>query len=350
MSGIKVCGICGVPKAFSKGNDWNGNGTITQHKNAENRLCFYEADGLTQLFGNVEALVGIPIDRIVIEAKRKAAYRYIKNMFPGYKRNIVRMVRSKVYENIADIAAVFGLGRYQLMDFKKGEYVRVFGRNIYCLPLLCGDLIATFNFVEGLPADLSIEEKNGGQEVTITTGSEYDEEMSSRLERKITPRKPGDYILEKCPGCGLPRALEEYTWDLEQGVITDTVTGRHMAFVGPDEIELILREIESELGEDIARTIVEAQREYVIETLGKVEYKQSPDYLRRQLAMRGLGNVVTFDLTRDRLDAVVENASPSLVIAGIMQGVFELVARTASTYEFELDGEGTLSVTVTRAS
>jgi hypothetical protein len=348
MSEIKVCPICGVPRKFSRGNNWNSDGTITQHKNEDHRVCFYETDGLTQLFGNIEELVGLPIDRVLIEGKRKASYQYIKNMFPGFKRNIVRALRRRVYETIADMGTIFGLGHYELLDFKKEEYIKVFGRNIYCLPLFCGDLIAAFNFVEGLPADLSIDEKDGGHVVTVTSGREFDEEMSTRLERIIVPNKPGDYRLEGCPGCGIPGVFEEYTWDLEQGVVTDTVTGRHMAFVGPDELESILRELEAELGEDIPKTIVEAQRKYIIETLASKEFEQSPDYLRHQLAMRGMGNLVVFDLGGDRLEAVVENARPNLLIVGILQGVYELVSRNTSAYEFDRD-DGTLHLTVYKA-
>src|SRR5690606_23413346 len=127
-----------------------------------------------------------------------------------------------------------------------------------------------------------------------------------------------------------------------------TVTGRHMAFLGPEEIEIILRELEVELGEDIPRTIVEAQRQYVIEALGQSEFEKSPGYLRRQLAMRGLGNLVDLDLANERLDVVVENASPSLLVAGIMQGIYELITGNTSSYDLDRDGDGTLRMTVTR--
>ena len=47
---------------------------------------------------------------------------------------------------------------------------------------------------------------------------------------------------------------------------------------------------------------------------------------------------------------VVENASPSLLVAGIMQGIYELITGNTSSYDLDRDGDGTLRMTVTRAS
>lgn len=335
---------------YSRGHVWNDNGTIVQRRNANNRLCLYEAEGLRKLIANIEELVGMPVDRIIVEGKRKASLQYLRDAFPDFKLKMARMLRSRVYGSLSDMGAVFGFGRYELLDFRRKEHVKVFGRNIYCLPLLCGDLIATFNLVEEKQAKLDIADKDGGYEITVRAGGEYDEETSRRLQKSVIVPRPGDYELEGCPGCGVPQALKEYKWDQGEGVMTDTVTGRHMAFLGPEEIEIILRELEVELGEDIPRTIVEAQRQYVIEALGQSEFEKSPGYLRRQLAMRGLGNLVDLDLANERLDVVVENASPSLLVAGIMQGIYELITGNTSSYDLDRDGDGTLRMTVTRAS
>ena len=349
MSRIKRCSYCGVPRAFGKDNVWNDDGTIIQARNPDHRVFFHEADGLDQLFKRIEELIGLPLDRIIVEGKRKGSLEYVQNLYPGYKRILLRALRRKVYGSTADIGAMFGLGHYELLDFSKGEYIKVYGRNVYCLPMFSGDLIAVFNFVEGLPADLRIEERGDGYEVTVVYGEEY-EEFVSRLDMARYSRKPGDVKHERCPECGVPLDLREYEWDLEEGVITDTVTGRHMVFTGPRELDSIMLELVSELGEEVGETIVEAQRQYIMETLQQKEFEQSPDYLFRQFAKRGLGNLVSFELDKNRIQAVVENAITPFLLVGILQGIYELTAGNRSTVEYDMAEDGTLRVTATAAA
>lgn len=347
MAGLSICPHCGVPRDISRGNVWNDDGTIIQRNSKDHRVCWYEAGGLVKLIENIEALVGFPIERIVIEGKRKGSLVYIENMFPGLKKVLMRAMRRRVYRTVAETGAMFGLGDYELVDFKRGEYLKVHGRNIYCLPMFSGDLAAVFNFVEGLPADIDIEERDGGFMVTVSPGEQFEEDISSRLDIRKIPRKPGDIRWDRCPDCGMPLDFMEYRWDLDEGVVVDEVTGRHMVFTGPEEMESVLRELEAELGEEVIETIIEAQRQYIIETLEAKEFERSPDYLRRQLARRGLGNLVAFDLKPDRLEARVENALPALLIVGIIRGIFELVTGGKSEHEFVRGEDRTLEVSLT---
>ncbi|MBN2026935.1 MAG: hypothetical protein JW854_09280 [Actinobacteria bacterium] len=349
MSRIKRCPYCGIPRDFARGNVWNDDGTITQARNPDHRVFFYEADGLDKLFARVEELVGLPLDRIIVEGKRKGSLEYIQNIYPGYKRALLRAFRGKVYQSTADIGAIFGLGHYELLEFKKREYIKVYCRNVYSLSLFSGDLIAVFNFVEGIPADLRIEEKENGYVVTVARGKEY-EELVSRLDMERYPIKPGDVKHERCPQCDVPLDLKEYAWDLEEGVITDTVTGRRMVFTGPREIDAIMHELEAELGEEIGKTIVEAQRLYIKETLQQAEFERSPQYLFRQFAKRGMGNLVSFDLGDDGMRAVVENAIVPLLLTGILQGVYELVTGSRSSVDYGMERDGTFHVEVKPAS
>jgi hypothetical protein len=347
MPQIKRCSYCGVPKELSKGNLWNDDGTITRARNPDRKQCILEADNLDNIFKRIEGLLGVPIERIVIEGRRKPVMEFCQSNFSGLKGTVIRaFFRRRVYEMIAGIGAVFGLGHYELLDFKRGEYIKVYGRNIYCLPMMCGDLVGIFNFIEGLPAGLVIEEKDRGLMINVVKGEEFESEISSRLKQVDLPRKPGDIRFDPCPECGVPLDFKEYTWELEEGVIIDNVTGRHMIVAGPSEIDSIFRELEAELGEDIPRTIVESQRQYILETLQDAEVKQDSEYLRHQLALRGMGNLVKLDLGKNKLEAMVENTSLPLLVVGILQGIFELVSGSESDCEYSRNEDGTLEVTV----
>ena len=96
MSRIRTCSVCGVPSVYSRGHVWNDNGTIVQRRNANNRLCLYEAEGLRKLIANIEELVGMPVDRIIVEGKRKASLQYLRDAFPDFKLKMARMLRSRL--------------------------------------------------------------------------------------------------------------------------------------------------------------------------------------------------------------------------------------------------------------
>jgi len=346
MARVKTCSYCGVPKEFSKENSWNSDGTITQTKNPDHRVIFYEAEGMNRMLANLEDLVGVLIDRIVIEGKRKSTLNYVQGMFSGLKLVIIKaLLRRKVYETIAARGAILGYGHYELLDFKAGEFIKVFGRNIYSRTLFSGDIAAVFNVVEGVPAELQFEDKDGGLVITIVPGKELEGEIVSRLERKVLPAIPGSISYKRCPQCGIPLDFKDYAWNLEAGTITDNATGRNMAILGAEGIESVFRELESELGEELSQTIVEAQRRYVVETLQMEEVQRAPDHLMRQVALRGMGNIVNFDVSADGMEATVDNALPHLLVAGLLQGINDLLSGKSSSLSYEFDDRGTLTMT-----
>lgn len=342
-----VCSYCGVPRAFSREVNWRSDGTISTRSNPDDRTLFCEADGVDQLLKNIEQLVGIPINGIVMEGKRKGTEKFLRNRFAGVTGAVIRaFFRRRVYEMTADLGSLFGYGHFDILDYRRGEYVRLFGRNIYSLPLFCGDLEAVFGLMEGMPADLEFEEREGGYDIRVTPGGKPEEEVVSRLQRQPFTSKPGNITFERCPKCGVPLHFKGCRWNMEEGTITDGSTGRRLALSGCEEIDSVFRELEAELGEDIPLTIVEAQRRYVVDAFSEEEGLRDPDNAAYFLALRGLGNLVRYDLGEERLDAAVENASPPLMVAGILQGIFELATGRESTSEYLRKEDGTLQVTV----
>jgi hypothetical protein len=344
---IKVCDSCGVPREISKSSCWGSGGTISSLRTPGQRSLFYEAEGIDGLFRNVEALVGQSVNRIVAEGKRKNSLDYLEVYFSGVKGVLARSVgRRRVYMTIADLAAIFGYGHFEVLEIKRGEYVRVYGRNLYCIPLLTGDLMATFNVIEGLPASVLVEEEDAGQMITVSRGERPDEELSARLEPELLIPKPGDIRFDTCASCGAPADLKDFDFYLEEGIITDTNTGRRMASLGIDQVDAVLRELHAELGEEVAAVILQAQRDYVKGNLGVGEMGRGYPYVRRFLALRGLGNLVEYECDDDRMYAVIENARPPLLVAGIMWGIFELLSSLEGELRYELGDEGTLEVDI----
>lgn len=347
MSRVKVCSYCGVPRNFLKDVQWNSDGTITQTWNPDHRRFFYESKGLDTLFRNLQDLVGVPIDRIIIEGLRKTTYDFMDTQFSGIKGWMARTIpRRMFYNKVAGMGWLYGLGTLEVLDVKRGEYVKWLSRNSYSLTLHQGDMVGIFNAVEGLPAEIAVEERDGGHVFNITASAKPEEEMLARLQRIVLPRKPGKVSFERCPECGLPLHLKECTWKVEEGTITDKATGRNMSLVGPEGFDAIFRELEAELGEDIPHSVVEAQRQYVVEAFNTEEVQPELDNLVFLLALRGMGNLVHLSFSDDLMKAVVENADPTLMVAGMLQGIFELATGKGSTYDYTRSDDGTLTVTV----
>lgn len=200
--------------------------------------------------------------------------------------------------------------------------------------------------MERLPAAVRIEESGDGHLITVTPGEEPEEELVSRLQSERSPLKPGDIVFERCPECGLPPELEDYDFYLAEGVITDDSTGRRMAWPEIDGIDAVFRELEAELGEDFARPILEAQRSQTRSALGKEEAGRGYPYLRRFFALRGMGNLVRYEVRDDLLEASIENARPVLLVAGILQGIYEVFSDRESSCRYALFEDGTLEVAV----
>lgn len=347
MPKIKVCPECGVPRVLSRGNKWESDGSISAVITEGKRGLFYEVDGFNGLFANLERSMGLPIDHIIAEGNRKNSLEYLQGLFHGIRGVLARSIfHRRVYNSIADLGAIFGYGHFEILDVKPGESVKVYGRNIYCMPMFTGDLMGTFNMMERLPARLDIEERDGGHVITVTEGDRPEEEFSSRLETEAVSLKPGDIDYERCPECGLPTDFENLEFDLKEGIITDRVTGRRMATTGMEQTAAIFRELEAELGEDVVEAILDAQRAYIKDTMDRQEMEKGYPYLRRFLAFRGMGNLVRYDLRGDGLDAAVDNASPPLLVAGMLQGIFELLSGSESDLTYRRGEDGTLEVNV----
>jgi hypothetical protein len=120
-----------------------------------------------------------------------------------------------------------------------------------------------------------------------------------------------------------------------------------MVFDGPAEFEAIIDELEKELGEDIPKLIIEAQRRFVKSGFYDTDEVQELGEFRDHLALRGYGSLKEVSFEDDRLRMRIENPCLHLLLVGLAQGSFELVFGREGRVEWELTGEGDLIVEVT---
>lgn len=112
-------------------------------------------------------------------------------------------------------------------------------------------------------------------------------------------------------------------------------------------METIFHELEMEFGENVPRTIVEAQRRFTRKGIYTVREMGEGDSFRKFLALRGLGDMEEIKLRRNGLEMRLRNPALSLILAGILQGYYEDVTGQESDIEWWFDEDGAFEMKVT---
>jgi len=348
---MKICSVCGTPKGLTKNQRWLDNGTIVEAKNPSHRMIFIENDNILDVFKLVEELVGLSLEKLVIESQRKATYNYVDSILPGFVKKIMRATSYRpVVRNLTVLGRTFGLGDVGILDMHikggEGDYVKLGIRNPFFLPAFCGMVTGAMEVVSGTDCSISYEEKSPGYYEVTTFVSTHPKELAERLQRRTYASKPGDAALKKCAGCGGPAVLADYDFDLDAGMISRKASGRRMVLDGPAEFEAILEELERELGEDIPGTLIEAQRRFVKRGFYDTDEVEDIGMFRDHLALRGFGNLKEISFADGRLRVLLENPCLHLLLVGLVLGFFELVFSREGHVEWELASDGDLTVEV----
>ena len=349
-----LCKVCGTPKRFAKEHEWLSDGSIVQRENPEHRMVFIETENISRTFSGVEDIIDMSIERIIIEAKRRATFDFVDHTLSGLVKTIVRAVGVRpVARSINRLGLVMGYGAIRIVSLRrihgKGDFITMSIKEPYSIPLFCGDLAGAFEAVTRREVAVTYIRKEADEYEVTGHISSHPIELQDRLRSRKYSHKPGDIALEKCPKCGAPIALSEYVWYLDRGLIEHRERGRRMAMVGPAALDAIIDDLQEELGETIPSVIVEAQRRFIKTGFYGLEAMAPAETLRQQLALRGFGNLREVEWLEDRLRIRLENSCLHPVIVGVMLGVFELASGGEGKAEWSVSDDGGLVVEVSSA-
>lgn len=349
----RVCLECGVPRRITREHTWLDNGTIVETKNPDRRMLFFESENIVELFRNIERIIGLDLERIIIESQRRATYDYVVSLVPPLVKKMTRFAGLKILaKNLIALTRLMGYGDTRLDSLqykgKEDDHVSVVIRNPWFLQSFCGLLSGGMEAVTGLESDVGYEEIAPNTFRIYTHISTHPMELAERLKERRLPRKEGDTKLVRCSACGGPKDLELFVWNTEEGTIETKMNRRRMVLVGPGEFEPIFDELEQELGEHIPKVVIEAQRRFVTEGFYSREDVRHEKDLVGHFALRGLGNLREIRLGKNRLSARLENPCLHLVTVGLLQGLYELVFGHRGEVAWELRPDGDLVVEVTK--
>lgn len=355
MNRTRTCRECGVPLGISRTMSWNPDGTITQKGDPLHRMIFFESENLDRMWARLSDELGVTMEHLwemVIASKSRATRAFLYRTLPWYLNLAARVIGYRtLMSTIEAQGLVMGYGKITL----GGQYPRrgrpqrvtVFIEDPYSLPLFCGDFKGSAEVLERRQATLTyqaLDERRHQIDVTV---------REEKLERELfqvedrEARVPGDIVYDPCPSCGAPRELSQFQWDLNTGVIRDTVTGRRLAFFGTAGLKAIFAELEHELGERVFSVIVDSERENTIAAMKPEEARGGFNFLRRIGALRGLGLLTSLELTETTMRASMVNPSIPQYLLGLALGVYELATGKRGTYTWRMEPGGEISVEIT---
>jgi len=374
MKKFEPCPECGIPLFIGRELNWEDNGVISLVRSPANRMVLYESRVIDSLFRGIEELIGLPIEHIVIESRARETKRFIERQFPAWLRRTfhylnrhnvrnspLAVVARKPIFRIAKLMAIrsmeiselYGYGRYMLGElWKSGDRFpwRVnLIRNPYSLPFSAADALGTAEALEGQEQWVKYEKI--GEDVYRVTSypAPHPVELKERLRRKRYAFKPGDITYRRCASCGLPKELQRYRWDPEEGTITDEESGWRMAIFGPMALEAVLDDLQAELGEEVPRVVVEAERRFVKSRVGGMNWRRGGTTFNRLCALRGMGNITLFEADENHLSIKIENSCLPMLMVGMAQAIYETAMNLEKTsYEWEQKEDGDLYILVKR--
>ncbi len=353
MGKIKTCNKCGVPLRISKDFVWRENGVISQTRDPDHRLVFYESDNFDDLFKGIEELIGMPIEHIVTESKRRSTREYVGHQFPPMVFKFMhRFFPNVLTSKISAMGRCYGVGSISLYEIRnKGDdddFQTIRIRNPYSVPLFCGDSVGSKEAMAGRDFVPSCEEVSENVFLIKSSAGKHPIELQERLERKAYAFKSGDIEYERCPACGVPLGVARCHWDLEEGTIYDPDTDRRMVMIGPSTIDAIMEDLKAELGEDILEAAIEVQRRFIRKILQQEEASATVLGWREMAGLRGLGFVREIDIDKNHMKVVFENSCLDLFLVGNMKGIFETVSgNEKTTHHWERHDDGDLIIEIT---
>ncbi len=302
---IKLCPECGAPEIATGEHIWLNNGDIVHKRALSSRMVFLESENLDPVYRGIEQIIGVPIEHMVITANRRAQCVYLKSFVP---HEILEKVRKKEmdYEPVdaafRDLGRIDGLGNYELVERRyegdEGDFDTISISEPHSVPMTVAAHVGAIEVLTDVDQGYRYELVSPDLYHVTAYPAPHPEDLSGRLLFQPYEHQDGDLELERCATCGGPKALSGYQWHTDRGVILNKTTRRRTTIMGDALLRPVFSELEKELGEEIPRVVVEAQRRFTKSGFYTVDDITEEADFRTQLALRGLGNLEELSMRR----------------------------------------------------
>ncbi|OFW55497.1 MAG: hypothetical protein A2W01_05235 [Candidatus Solincola sediminis] len=324
-------------------------GAIVQSNNTFRRIGFVDSDNLDPLYKGIAAIIGFSIDHLVMDISRRGTLDYGKNLLTP---EVLALLKAKAFglemviQGMHYVAQSNGLGEHELVEIKE-DYSVIRIKKPFSVPLVLGTVIGGFEVVSEQRYGATYKEVEPEVFEVITSPSGDREEFTKRIPIKAYIHKEGDIEFARCPTCGGPKALMDFDWGLDRGLIVNKRTQKRMVVMGPEIQDPLFAELEKELGESIPEVVIAVQEDLVKSGFHSMPDLENVDDFRTQLALRGIGNMQEMKSRPKGLTMRIENSSCHLMVIGMMKGLFDKTYDVASHAEWEISADGELRFEIT---
>lgn len=185
-SRVRTCSECGVPRRISKENLWLDNGKIIEKKNPSHNMIFIENDNILGVFKIIEDILGLPIERIIIESERKQAYDYVDHFVPDILKKIARKVPFDLSSRkVTSQGQLMGYGDIKVVSKRirhdGGDYFKLGVRNIWFPAAFTGIVAGSLEALMGTDFDVTLEEVSPGYHEILASVFTSPRELAERL-------------------------------------------------------------------------------------------------------------------------------------------------------------------------
>jgi hypothetical protein len=354
----KSCPECGAPEIATGEHIWLNNGDIIHKRAHSSRMVFLESENLDSVYRGIEQIIGTPIEHLVITTNRRAQCVYLKSFVSD---QIIEKIRKKEidYESIdaifRDLGRIDGVGDYNLLERRYEQDAQDFDTvsisEPHSVPMAVAAHVGAIEVLTGVDQGYWYEMVSRYVYHITAYPSPHPEELSKRLWFQPYEHQDGDLELERCATCGGPKALSGYQWYTDRGVILNKTTKRRTTIMGDALLHPVFSELEEELGDEIPRAVVEAQRRFTKSGFYTIDDITGEADFRTQLALRGLGNLKELSMTKQGMHMRIVNVVLPLILVGTFQGFFEMSFDLfSSDVDWQLSEEGDLEMEATPRS
>lgn len=335
-------------------HDWGSNGTIFLSRDPTHRMVIIDNVALTNILYSISERIGMPLDNIIIEAKRKSGKHFMDAVLSGIKGVIARnLISARVYQQMSKQVSMLGLGNAEVISYKRHRFLEGLATDAYDAPALSGDICGAFESVERCKADARFEHlENGSIRIQVNRVDRRRPEYQDRFSYRPPPALPGCHIFELCPACKAPLELgRQYTFDMDRGLVGEVKTGHRAVLTGVMTLNNLFGELEKELGEEIPRLIMTIERERVKEVIAGKEKDldfTEAGYHRymKTLQLRGMGNGRNVTIDDGRVVARVDNPYYEPLIAGFLAGFYEVASGAPAAVQWTPANRGYTDVSL----
>lgn len=337
---VGKCSSCGTPKRVATKHEWRNDGVIVSRE-SDLRGIWVESGLLHAVLDGIEEQLGVPIDHIVIDAKRRDAKLYVANLLKGHQEMLLGLkpIRRVAYLSTIRQASALGLANTHLLEYRPERLLVLRADHVYHEPLFAGDTCGAFEAIEGVRAVPSYGKV--GRSTFLAIEASMDAPEDERLEPEADSTVPSWITYNRCPACGLPLEVSSWKWDIRDGHVEDGNTGEWIVFMNIGGFNAVFRELVRELGEDIPGLAAGLCRSYYEGLRDK--HSRSPFNGLSFMKLRGFGTPEHENPTRDELSegVVVRNAFNGPIVAGMVAAVY---GKAGGDVSWEDTAPGTLTV------